>query len=70
MEIRAPLAGTVFRVLVNDGDTVSGGDTVIVLESMKMEIEVKADAAGTVQEVRYAEGDVVQGDEILVVLGP
>jgi biotin carboxyl carrier protein len=68
MEIRSPLAGTVWRILVQPGDTVSGGDTLLILESMKMEINVDAIFDGTVKEIRKAEGDTVQADEVLVVV--
>jgi acetyl-CoA carboxylase biotin carboxyl carrier protein len=68
MAITAPLTGTVYQILVAEGDKVAGGDTVIILESMKMEIEVNSDFDGTVKEIRCAEGDVVQPDDVLIVL--
>jgi acetyl-CoA carboxylase biotin carboxyl carrier protein len=67
-EITAPLTGTVFRVLVEEGDEVAAGDTVVVLESMKMEINVDAMFDGTVAEIVRAEGDVVQADDVLLYL--
>lgn len=58
-EIHTPIAGTVWKVLVKPGDAFSLGDTVAMLESMKMEIAVEADGSGTVVKVLVAEGDVV-----------
>ncbi|MFN8475316.1 MAG: acetyl-CoA carboxylase biotin carboxyl carrier protein subunit [Anaerolineae bacterium] len=68
MEIRSPLAGTVFRIFVSPGDAVSAGDTLVILESMKMEVNVDAIFDGTVAEIVRQEGDVVQADDILVLL--
>jgi acetyl-CoA carboxylase biotin carboxyl carrier protein len=68
MEIRSPLAGTVWKILVQPGDAVAGGDTLIILESMKMEINVDTLFDGTVTEIRKAEGDTVQADEILAIV--
>ncbi|MCO7224200.1 sodium-extruding oxaloacetate decarboxylase subunit alpha [Pleionea sp. CnH1-48] len=58
--INAPLAGNIFKVLVKPGDSVAEGQTVIVLEAMKMETEVKASAAGVVSDILVAEGDAVK----------
>ena len=65
----APLAGNVFKVLVRPGDPVSEGQTVIVLEAMKMETEVSAPSAGTVTDVHVAEGDAVAVGNALVSIG-
>ena len=55
-------------VTVAEGDTVEAGDTVVVLESMKMEIPVIAEAPGTVRAVKVAAADVVQEGDVLVEL--
>lgn len=68
MEITAPLTGTVLRILVQEGDEVEEGDTVVILESMKMEIEVEAMFDGTVNGIHCQEGDPVQQDDVLIVL--
>ncbi len=68
MEITAPLTGTVLRVLVQEGDAVSAGDIVVVLESMKMEIDVEAMFDGTVNGIHCAEGDPVQSGDVLIIL--
>lgn len=67
-DVRAELPAKVWRVSVAVGDAVAEGDTVVILESMKMEIPVLAEHGGTVIEVRVTEGDVVQEGDILVVL--
>jgi biotin carboxyl carrier protein len=68
MEVRAPLTGTVLRVLVQEGEEVAGGDTVAVLESMKMEIEVNSSFEGVVKQIVRIEGEVVQAEEALILL--
>ncbi len=69
-EIVAEMVANVIEVLVGAGDGVAAGDTVILLESMKMEIPVIAETSGTVRAVRVATGDVVQeGDVLLEVVG-
>lgn len=65
-EINAPMAGIVWKILVKPGDGFSLGDTVVVLESMKMEVPIEADRSGTVSKVLVSEGDVV--DEGAAVL--
>jgi acetyl-CoA carboxylase biotin carboxyl carrier protein len=65
-EIVAEMVANVMSVSVSVGDQVETGDTVVVLESMKMEIPVIAEAAGTVRAVRVAEADVVQEGDVLV----
>lgn len=64
--LTAPISGTVVTILVSEGDTVKGGDTVVVLEAMKMETEITAPADGTVARVDVAVGDAVQGGQPLV----
>jgi acetyl-CoA carboxylase biotin carboxyl carrier protein len=66
--IAAEMVANVMSVGVQPGDEVAAGDTVMLLESMKMEIPVLAEAAGTVVAVKVANGDVVQEGDILVEL--
>ena len=66
--IAAEMVANVMSVVVQPGDTVAAGDTVVLLESMKMEIPVLAEAPGTVVAVKVAAGDVVQEGDILVEL--
>jgi biotin carboxyl carrier protein len=67
-EVRAEIAANVWQVLVQAGASVSEGDELMILESMKMEIPVTAPAAGTVSEVRVKPEDQVQEGDVLVVL--
>ncbi|KZE65770.1 acetyl-CoA carboxylase biotin carboxyl carrier protein subunit [Fictibacillus phosphorivorans] len=67
-EITASMAGTVWQVLVSEGEAVSEGQTVIILESMKMEIPVDATDGGTVESVKFASGDFVNEGDVLVTL--
>jgi biotin carboxyl carrier protein len=67
-EIVAEMVANVLAVPVEPGASVEPGDTVVLLESMKMEIPVLSDTAGSVVEVKVAPGDVVQEGDVLVVL--
>jgi len=66
--VTAPLAGNVFKVLVNPGDVLESGDVVVVLEAMKMETEIRTSSAGTVSQVLAREGDAVAVGATLVTL--
>jgi len=66
--IDAHITGTVWKVTVSAGDHVDAGDTVIVLESMKMEMPVEAEDEGTVREVLVEEGQTVTEGDPLVVM--
>ena len=68
LEIRSEVAGTVFQVEVSAGARVSAGDTLLILESMKMEIPVDAPRDGTVAKVAVAEKEVVKEGQVLLVL--
>ena len=67
-DIEAHITGTVWKVEVKVGDTVAEGDTVVILESMKMEMPVEAEDEGTVAEIRCEEGQAVSEGDTLVVL--
>ena len=67
-EIEAHITGTVWKVECAVGDEIEEGDTVAILESMKMEMPVEAEDAGTVAEIRCEEGQAVNEGEVLVVL--
>ncbi len=68
-EIRAEMVANVLSVDVAVGDTVASGESVLLLESMKMEIPVIAEDGGIVRAVKVAVGDVVQEGDLLVELG-
>ena len=68
-KVTTPLPGTILDVFVNVGDTVKSGQTVVLLEAMKMENNIEADCDGTVKEVKVRKGDSVLEGDILVVIG-
>ncbi len=67
--IRSEVSGSVWKVEVTVGQQVSEGDTLVVVESMKMEIPVTAPTAGTVTEILVAEGEAVVDDQVILILG-
>jgi acetyl-CoA carboxylase biotin carboxyl carrier protein len=67
-EVRAEMVANVWKVVVSAGDQVADGDTLVILESMKMEIPVIAEGAGRVAELRVGEGDVVQEGDVIAVI--
>ncbi len=68
VQIRAPMPGMIVRVVVAEGDAVEQGDTVVILESMKMENELKSPRAGKVHHVSVAAGDSVEHNRVLVTI--
>jgi len=66
--IHAPMPGTVLQVAVNVGDSVTKGQTLLILEAMKMENEIMAPADGVVHELNVTQGASVNAGDILVVL--
>lgn len=67
-EIRAEMVASVWKVMVAEGDAVTDGDTLVILESMKMEIPVVSEVDGTVAKLAVAEGDVVQQGDLIAVV--
>ena len=67
-EVEAHITGTVWKIEVDVGDNVDEGDTVVILESMKMEMPVEAEDPGVVKEIRVEEGQSVSEGDTLVVL--
>jgi acetyl-CoA carboxylase biotin carboxyl carrier protein len=67
-EVLAEMVANVWKVLVSVGDEVGEGDTLCILESMKMEIPVEATASGTVAELNVSEGGVVQEGDVIAVI--
>ena len=67
-EIRAEMVANVWKITAKVGDAVSDGDTLVILESMKMEIPVIAESEGTVERIAVNEGDVVQEGDLIAVI--
>ena len=67
-EVLAEMVANVWKVLVAAGDEVSEGDTLVILESMKMEIPVEATASGKLSAVNVSEGGVVQEGDVIAVI--
>ncbi len=67
-DVEAHITGTVWKIEVKVGDTIDEGDTVVILESMKMEMPVEAEDSGTVAEIRCEEGQSVSEGDTLVIL--
>lgn len=66
-KIRASMTGTIWKILVKEGDAFAAGDAVVILESMKMEIPIEAEASGRVETILLKEGDVVEEDAVIIV---
>ncbi|MBR1798475.1 MAG: acetyl-CoA carboxylase biotin carboxyl carrier protein subunit [Bacteroidales bacterium] len=67
-KVTSPLPGTILDVFVNVGDTVKEGQTVVLLEAMKMENNIDAECSGVVKEVKARKGDSVMEGDVLVVI--
>ena len=67
-DIEAHITGTVWKIEVAEGESIAEGDTVVILESMKMEMPVEAEDEGTVKEILCEEGQAVNEGDTLVVL--
>ena len=67
-EVLAEMVSTVYQIVASVGDQVKEGDTLVILESMKMEIPVLAEDAGTLASLKVAEGDVIQEGDLIAVI--
>lgn len=67
-QIRAEIVANVMSVVANTGDRIDEGDTVVILESMKMEIPVLPEYAGVLTSIAVKEGDVVQEHDLIAVV--
>ncbi|OGA99207.1 MAG: acetyl-CoA carboxylase biotin carboxyl carrier protein subunit [Burkholderiales bacterium RIFCSPHIGHO2_12_FULL_69_20] len=66
--IESLVTGTVWKLERQTGDTLAAGDTILIIESMKMEIPIDAPAAGTLRELLVAEGESVTEGQVLAVV--
>ena len=67
-EVQAEMVANVWKIVVAEGDAISEGDPIVILESMKMEIPVESPVGGTVKEIRVQEGGVVQEGDVIAVV--
>jgi len=66
--ISSPMPGKVVKIMVKEGDSVTEGDTAIIISAMKMESEYKAPKDGVVKKINVSEGDTIEGNQILIEL--
>ncbi|MBM7598431.1 acetyl-CoA carboxylase biotin carboxyl carrier protein [Virgibacillus halotolerans] len=67
-EIKASMAGSVWKITVSQGESVEEDQDIVILESMKMEIPIGAEEAGTVKEIKVAEGDFVNEGDVIAII--
>ncbi|MGM8213688.1 acetyl-CoA carboxylase biotin carboxyl carrier protein subunit [Virgibacillus sp. W0430] len=67
-EIKASMAGSVWKIVVSEGDQVNAGDEIVILESMKMEIPISAETGGTVKSISVSEGDFVNEADLIATI--
>jgi acetyl-CoA carboxylase biotin carboxyl carrier protein len=67
-DVEAPLAGNIWEVLVEVGDSVEEDDELVIIEALKMENPVYAPCDGTVKEIKVTKGTIVEEDDVLIIL--
>jgi biotin carboxyl carrier protein len=67
-EVPSPITGSVWKVFVENGASIGEGETLVILESMKMEIRVKSPHNGRVVEIRVKEGDSILEDDVVAII--
>jgi len=67
-EVKAELVGNLWKIVTEVGQQVEVDDTIMILESMKMEIPITAPVAGTIKEIKVKEGEVVQEGQVVAVI--
>ncbi|MFD0051212.1 acetyl-CoA carboxylase biotin carboxyl carrier protein subunit [Actinomycetes bacterium NPDC127524] len=67
-EIKASMAGSVWKIVVSENEKVEEGQDIIILESMKMEIPISAESNGNIKELKVSEGDFVNEGDILAII--
>jgi biotin carboxyl carrier protein len=68
-EIKAPMPGKILKINISVGDSVNEGDTVLILEAMKMENEIVTNSGGRVKKISVSVNDMVETDDTLVIIG-
>ena len=70
IQVKSEVTGAVWKIEKQVGDSVAGGDTIMIIESMKMEIPVICEESGTVSEIRVKEGDAInEGGVVAIIRG-
>lgn len=64
--VKAPLPGSIFKILVSEGDAIKKGDNLLIMEAMKMENNVLAEKDGTIKSMKVSEGDAVLQNDVLI----
>jgi len=67
-EVLSPITGSVWKIVVEVGAIMNEGETIVILESMKMEIRVKSPHNGKVVEIRVKEGDSILEDDVIAII--
>lgn len=67
-EVKASMAGNMWKIVVKEGDRVEAGQEVAILESMKMEIPINAEQSGVVKEIKVNEGDFINEGEVIAII--
>ncbi|WP_050614919.1 acetyl-CoA carboxylase biotin carboxyl carrier protein subunit [Bacillus testis] len=68
-EVKASMAGSVWKIVVKEGEEVKEGQDLVILESMKMEIPIAAEQDGKIDTIKVAENDFVNEGDVLLILG-
>lgn len=67
-EVKANMAGNVWKIVVKQGETVAEGQDIAILESMKMEIPISTTTNGTVKEFKVSEGDFINEGDVIAII--
>jgi acetyl-CoA carboxylase biotin carboxyl carrier protein len=70
VRVQSPVTGTIFKLLIGVGESVNQGDSILVIESMKMEIPLESPCAGSLQALLVVEGDHVEEGQVLADVAP
>ncbi|MBH0229449.1 acetyl-CoA carboxylase biotin carboxyl carrier protein subunit [Halobacillus yeomjeoni] len=67
-EVKASMAGSVWKIVAQQGEEISEGQDIAILESMKMEIPIPAESGGTIKELKVSEGDFVNEGDVIAII--